>query len=151
MSEAARPYLVAALAHTLNTPLLYVTRDDERLEDATQALAALLGDRTPIRAFPALDALPWERLLPDRDTIKARMNALILLTRAAEGDAATRGPAIVVCSARALTQPIMSPEEFRAALLTLEPGQRLDPRLLLERLMTLGYDFEAEVEEAGQC
>ncbi|MDE3231451.1 MAG: hypothetical protein KGO05_16350, partial [Chloroflexota bacterium] len=150
VSEAARPYLVAALAHTLPTPLLFVTRDDERLEDATQALAALLGDDLPIRAFPALDALPWERLLPDRDTIKARMNALILLTQAAERGAAS-GPAIVVCSARALTQPIMPPDEFRAALLTLQPRQRLDPRLLLERLMALGYDFEAEVEEVGQC
>ncbi len=144
VSEAARPYLVAALTQTLGAPLLYVTRSDEQVEAVTQALAALTDGAIPVRAFPTLDALPWERLLPDRDTIKARMNALILLTRATND-------AIVVCSARALTQSIMPPDEFRAALLALKTAQRLDPRLLLERLMALGYDFEAEVEEVGQC
>ncbi|HEX8983339.1 MAG TPA: transcription-repair coupling factor [Ktedonobacterales bacterium] len=148
VSESARPYLIAGLAESLQAPLLYVTRDDEQVESAAQALLALTGGSMPIRTFPALDALPWERLLPDRDTIKSRMNALILLARAA--DAPTE-PAIVVCSPRALTQPIMPLDEFRAALLALAPGQRLDPRLLLERLMTLGYDFEAEVAEVGQC
>ena len=147
VSEAARPYLVAALAQTLGAPLLYVTRDDEQIEGVVQSLAALTGGDIPVRAFSALDALPWERLLPNRETIKERMNALILLTQVAD---APLSPAIIVCSARALTQPIMPLDEFRAALLALRPGQRLDPRLLLERLMTLGYDFEAEVEEVGQ-
>ena len=148
VSEAARPYLVAALTHALDAPLLYVTRDDEQVESVAHALTSLTGGLIPIQMFPALDALPWERLLPDRDTIKARSNALILLTQAATMPS---GTAIIVCSARALTQPVMPLEEFRAALLALQPGQRLDPRLLLERLMTLGYDFEAEVEEVGQC
>ncbi|HEX8995420.1 MAG TPA: transcription-repair coupling factor [Ktedonobacterales bacterium] len=151
VSESARPYLVAALTHSLDAPLLYVTRDDEQVESVLQALSALTGGDIPVRAFPALDALPWERLLPDRDTIKARMNALILLTQAADPIRGAHGPAIIVCSARSLTQPLMPPDEFRAALLSLRSGQRLDPRLLLERLMTLGYDFEAEVEEVGQC
>ncbi|HEY7849746.1 MAG TPA: hypothetical protein VIC27_06750, partial [Ktedonobacterales bacterium] len=154
VSEAGRPYLVAALAQTLGAPLLYVTRSDDQVESVAQALTTLTDGAIPVRTFPALDALPWERLLPDRDTIKARMNALILLTHAAdaahEADSAS-GPAIVVCSARSLTQPIMPPDEFRAALLALTTAQRLDPRVLLERLMALGYDFEAEVEEVGQC
>ncbi|HZC04487.1 MAG TPA: transcription-repair coupling factor, partial [Ktedonobacterales bacterium] len=148
VSEAARPYVIAALTQALGAPLLYVTRNDDQVETVAQAMTTLTDGAIPVRMFPALDALPWERLLPDRDTIKARMNALILLTQAADRPSA---PAIVICSARALTQPIMPPEEFRAALLALKSGQRLDPRLLLERLMALGYDFEAEVEEVGQC
>ncbi|HEX5569885.1 MAG TPA: hypothetical protein VFX31_00765, partial [Ktedonobacterales bacterium] len=148
VSESARPYFVAALADALSAPLLYVTRGDEQVESAALALTTLTAGAIPVRTFDALDALPWERLLPDRETIKARMNALILLTQAVQ---APNTPAIVVCSARALTQPIMPPDEFRAALLALKTGQRLDPRLLLERLMALGYDFEAEVEEVGQC
>ncbi|HEU0028436.1 MAG TPA: transcription-repair coupling factor [Ktedonobacterales bacterium] len=143
VSAPARPYLVAGLARELAAPLLYVTRDDDQVEAATQALSALVGGAFPVRAFPALDALPSERLLPDRDTIKRRMNALILLS------GHISGPAIVVCSARALTQPVMPPDEFRAALLELRPGDRAEPQIVLRRLMALGYDFEAEVEEAG--
>ncbi len=151
VSEAGRPYLVAALADALGAPLLYVTRSDEQVDAVALALTTLTDGAIPVRTFPALDALPWERLLPDRDTIKSRMNALILLTQATRHAEGVSAPAIVVCSARALTQPIMPPDEFGAALLALKTSQRLDPRLLLERLMALGYDFEAEVEEVGQC
>ncbi|MFI5276975.1 MAG: hypothetical protein ACHQ1E_06865, partial [Ktedonobacterales bacterium] len=151
VSEAGRPYLVAALADALGAQLLYVTRSDEQVDAVALALTTLTDGAIPVRTFPALDALPWERLLPDRDTIKSRMNALILLTQATRHAEGVSAPAIVVCSARALTQPIMPPDEFGAALLALKTSQRLDPRLLLERLMALGYDFEAEVEEVGQC
>ena len=143
VSAPARPYLVAGLALELGAPLLYVTRDDSQVEPAAQALSALAGGEFPVRAFPALDALPCERLLADRDTIKARMNALVLLSGHASG------PAVVVCSARALTQPVMPPEEFRSALLELRPGERGDPVHTLRRLMALGYDFESEVEDPG--
>ncbi|HEX9038796.1 MAG TPA: transcription-repair coupling factor [Ktedonobacterales bacterium] len=143
VSAPARPYLVGGLALETGAPLLYVTRDDDQVEPSAQALTALLGGAIPVRAFPALDALPGERLLSARDTVKERMNALILLTTHA-GE-----PAVVVCSARALTQPLIPPGEFRTALLELHPGDRAEPRDILTRLMTLGYDFEAEVEEAG--
>jgi transcription-repair coupling factor (superfamily II helicase) len=143
VSAPARPYLVAGLALEMAAPLLYITHDDSQVEPAAQALTALVGSAIPVRAFPALDALPSERLLADRDTVKARMNALIMLTGHGSG------PALVVCSARALTQPVIPPAEFRAALLALLPGDRAEPRAILTRLMALGYDFEAEVEEAG--
>src|SRR5207253_6273304 len=57
---------------------------------------------------------------------------------------------IVVCSARALTQPVMPPQELSAALYTLQVGHEVDLTLMLEHLFKLGYEPVAEVEEPGQ-
>src|SRR5947209_11146803 len=58
--------------------------------------------------------------------------------------------AIVICSARALTQPIIPPRELAASLYDLEPGQEVDLTLMLEHLYNLGYEPVTEVEEPGQ-
>src|SRR5207237_2759167 len=57
---------------------------------------------------------------------------------------------IVVCSARALTQPVIPPQELSAALYSLKPGQEVDLSLMLEHLYNLGYEPVTEVEEPGQ-
>jgi transcription-repair coupling factor (superfamily II helicase) len=142
VTEAARPYLIAALATTQESPLIYVVRDNERVTQVAETLGALLGRET--RALPWIDrdALPYERLMPDPETVQTRMRALTALAR--------REPVIVVCSSRALAQPVLPPDEFAAALLELRPGLELAPRLLLEHLMAVGYEPVVEVEEVGQ-
>ncbi|MEO7001772.1 MAG: transcription-repair coupling factor [Ktedonobacterales bacterium] len=143
VSEAARPYLVAALAQEQTAPLLYVVRDDEQVASVTQTLTTLIGRDIPVQPYLDRDALPYERLMPDRETVKARMQALTLLTT-------HNGPLIIVCSARALTQPLMAPQEYAHLLQEVKSGLQLDPRMLLVRLLALGYEFVAEVEEVGQ-
>src|SRR5438105_11203444 len=71
------------------------------------------------------------------------MNTLICLTERDRN-------AVVVCSARALTQPIIPPQELSASLFNLQPGQEVDLTLMLEHLYNLGYEPVAEVEEPGQ-
>src|SRR5579872_818842 len=72
------------------------------------------------------------------------MNALL---RMIDGE---QPRAIVVCSARALSQPIIPPKELAASLYDLEPGQEVDLTLMLEHLYYLGYEPVTEVEEPGQ-
>src|SRR5260370_13553842 len=81
--------------------------------------------------------------MPDTLAVQGRMSALTALTR-------PQGPLVVVCSARALTQPVLPPAEFAAALQEVRPGAALDPLRLLERLAALGYEPVAEVEAPGQ-
>ena len=71
------------------------------------------------------------------------MNALAALRR-------DEGGLVVVCSARALTQPVMLPETFVAATRELRAGERMEPRDLLATLIGLGYEPEVEVEDVGQ-
>ena len=72
------------------------------------------------------------------------MNALIA------PDRRSNNRRIVVCSARALSQPVIPPQELAAALYDLEPGQEVDLTLMLEHLYNLGYEPVTEVEEPGQ-
>src|SRR6202022_721968 len=71
------------------------------------------------------------------------MNALL---RMIDGEQST----IVVCSARALSQPVIAPKELATSLYDLEPGQEVDLTLMLEHLYNLGYEPVTEVEEPGQ-
>ncbi|HEU5440430.1 MAG TPA: transcription-repair coupling factor [Ktedonobacterales bacterium] len=142
IAEAAKPYIVAALAAAQDRPVLYVVRDRGELERAVDALVGLVGRDFPVLPYADADALPYERLMPEADALKARMNVLTALSRPA-------GAMIVVMPARALAQPIMPPVEYAGALLELRPEMQLDPRILLEHLLSLGYEHAPEVEEAG--
>ncbi|HEX5439480.1 MAG TPA: CarD family transcriptional regulator, partial [Ktedonobacterales bacterium] len=142
VTEAARPYLIAALASAQEAPLLYVVRDNERVIQVADTLTNLLGRDATVLPWLDRDALPYERLLPEAGAVQTRMRALTALT---QGE-----PVIIVCSSRALAQPVLPPQDFAAALLELRPGVELAPRLLLEHLMAVGYEPVVEVEEVGQ-
>ena len=113
--EAAKPYIVAALAASLDRPVLYVVRDTEEVERVTETFSGLIGRDFPVLPYADRDALPYERLMPDADSVQSRMNVLTALTRPA-------GAMVIICSARALSQPVMPPEEFAQAIVELRDG-----------------------------
>jgi transcription-repair coupling factor (superfamily II helicase) len=141
--EAAKPYIVAALAVSLDRPVLYVVRDAGEAERVTETLIGLIGRDFPVLPYADRDALPYERLMPDALSVQSRMNVLTALTRPA-------GAMVVVCSVRALSQPVMPPEEFTQAIVELRNGLAIDPRILLQHLLSLGYEQVAEIESSGQ-
>lgn len=143
ITEAARPYVVATLAQTLKQPLLVVVPDEVQAGQMVETLKLFLPNPSDIFCLPDRDALPYERLMGDAQTTQQRMQALIAMV---ERERTT----IVVCSARALTQFVIPPQELSASLYTLEPGQEVDLTLMLEHLYNLGYEPVAEVEEPGQ-
>ncbi|MDQ2885434.1 MAG: transcription-repair coupling factor [Chloroflexota bacterium] len=144
ITEAARPFVVVALASTLQQPLLVVAPDEEQASHLVEALKVFHPRPTDICFLPDRDALAYERLIGDALTTQQRMQAMITLVEGKQ-----RAP-IVVCSARALTQPIIPPRELATSLFSLQPGQEIDLTLMLEQLYNLGYAPVAEVEEPGQ-
>jgi transcription-repair coupling factor (superfamily II helicase) len=143
ITEAARPFAIAALASALKQPLLVVVADELQASQVTDTLKMLVERASDVLYLPDRDALPYERLISDAATTQQRMNALISLANRERG-------AIVVCSARVLTQPVIPPQELSAALYNLRPGQEVDLTLMLEHLYNLGYEPVAEVEDPGQ-
>lgn len=143
ITEAARPYVIAALAKALQQPLLIVTIDENEASQLTETLKILVEQPGDIYFLPDRDALPYERLISDAQTTQQRMNALIALTQRERN-------VLVVCSARVLTQPVLPPQELAQALYELQPGEEIDLSLLLEHLYNMGYEPVTEVEEAGQ-
>lgn len=143
ITEAARPYVIAALARTLQQPLLIIALDEAEASQLSDTLKLLYEQPEEVFFLPDRDALPYERLICDAQTTQQRMNALIALSEPGR-------KALVVCSARVLTQPVIPPRELTAAVYELKVGEEVDLPLLLEHLYNLGYEPVTEVEEPGQ-
>jgi transcription-repair coupling factor (superfamily II helicase) len=143
ITEAARPYLIAALAGGIKQPMLVITTDEAQANLIVEELKVFVPDPNDVCYLPDRDALAYERLISDHLTTQQRMQALIALARQQRN-------VIVVASARALTQPIIPPQELAATLYELKPGQEVDLTLMLDHLYNLGYEPVAEVEEPGQ-
>lgn len=143
ITEAARPFVIASLFTTLKQPLLLVVNDEATASQMVETLKTFVPGPSDVFYLPDRDALPYERLIGDTLTNQQRMQALIAMVER------ERTP-LVVCSANALTQLIIPPQELSATLFRLEPGQEVDLSSMLEHLYNLGYEPVAEVEEPGQ-
>ncbi len=143
ITEAARPFVVAALSSTLKQPLLLVVKDEVEASQVAETLKAFTSSPSDVFYLPDRDALPYERLIGDALTTQQRMQALIAMV---ERERTT----IVVCSARVLTQPVIPLQELSATLFRIETRQEVDLTLMLEHLYNLGYESVAEVEDPGQ-
>ncbi|GLV56944.1 transcription-repair-coupling factor [Dictyobacter sp. S3.2.2.5] len=143
ITEAARPYIAASLARALKQPMLIVASDEAEATQMTEVLKAFVPNPSDVFCLPDRNALPYERLIGDALTTQRRMQALIAMVER------ERTP-IVICSARALTQPVIPPQELSASLFRLQTEQETDLNMLIEHLYNLGYEPVAEVEETGQ-
>jgi len=143
ITEAARPYVVATLFITLKQPLLLVVKGETEANQMVETLKQFVPGPSDVFYVPGRDALPYQRLIGDAVTTQQRMQGLIAMVER------ERTP-LVVCSARALTQPVIPPQELSASLFSMQPGQEVDLTMMLEHLYHLGYEPVAEVEEPGQ-
>jgi transcription-repair coupling factor (superfamily II helicase) len=151
VSESGKPYLLAALHTALSRPLLVVVQDEQRARDLAETLRTLTGRPEQVLLFPDRDALPYERMMENAETMQMRMGALARLASRSGAKLHAQDTApIIFASARALTQPVIPPDELRGMLLEIVPGEEMDLELLLEQCDHLGYEAVAEVEEPGQ-
>jgi transcription-repair coupling factor (superfamily II helicase) len=143
ITEAARPYVVASLEVSFKQPILLIINDEAEASQIVETLKLFVPNPSDIFHLPDRNALPYERLIGDIDTTQRRMQALIAMVER------ERTP-LVVCSARALTQLVIPPQELSATLFLLQTGQETNLPMLIEHLYNLGYEPVAEVEEPGQ-
>lgn len=133
--EGARALVATLLAERLRRPILLVVPDDAALEAWRRDLAAvavLLGrDPKRIRAFPALDADPYDGIPPHPETSRERVVALTRL--------AGRDVSILLTPARAWLQRLPAPDEIRARVLDVRPGSTLAPDRFVLEAMRAGY------------
>jgi transcription-repair coupling factor (superfamily II helicase) len=143
VSDAAKPAAIAALALGREAPVLVLTSKEDRADRLAEEIAAWLGEAIPVYTFPERDVLPYERIAPDPQTVRERLEILSLLSAGR--------PAIIVACGLAVAQRTLSPSEARDAIQFLRPGQRLDVEGFLRGLAALGYTMEPVVQEAGQA
>jgi len=141
--------------------VVYVTPHSRAADSAIVALRGLLGERngeSRIRSFPRHDTLPFDRFSPQPFLVSQRMEVLHRLQRATRGapgnpdssDASDGPPPIIVAPRAALSLLVPSRDRLLRSTLRISVGESLDRDVLVARLVGLGYQRMALVEEPGE-
>lgn len=91
--------------------------------------------------LPEAESVPFQKMLPDMETVSARLRALGTLS-------ASTAP--VVISAPALLQPVVPPPVLARSDITLRAETSLDRELFLADLLSWGYSRVAVVSQVGE-
>lgn len=142
--DAAKPYLIAALYHSLKRPILAVTAQPENSKKLYEQLLTWCPSRE-IRLFPEPDTLPYQRIAPDTSTEMERLQILSALDNI---ESTTDAP-LVVASAPALMQKTTPRSDFASSCHTIEAGIDIEPLKLLSQWEAMGYRVENMVEVPG--
>ena len=139
----AAPYVLSTLWQDLGAPMLIVTPRPEDARRLHEQLTLWSGDEALVLHFPETEALPFERLVTDTDTIHQRLATLSKLA-ACDGSAP-----LVVASANAVSQRTIDNPTFLSARHTLRRAEKIGLEELLDRWRRMGYQFEAGVHAPG--
>lgn len=132
-NHAAVPFLVAQQSKT--NQVLLVAHSSQRATELVGELNELVEG---VMEFPAWETLPHEKLSPNSDTVAKRINTLLQIKNAK----------VVVTSARALIQPIVS-AAIDLPLLKLERGKEFSFAALIKELVARAYNRVDMVERRG--
>ncbi len=144
ITEAARPFLAAALQEERFTPLLVVLCGPEEAARFHESLQAWSSDPGRVMLFPAPDPMFYEDIPWDPETVSRRIGVLSELANGERGEGR-----MVVTSARALMQRTLPPDVLRDNTRVLRKGQRVDLWELMEFLDGVGYRASPQVEDLG--
>jgi len=144
--SAARPYLIAALQRNLDRPLVVVTARPEQANQLHSQLRLWSARPESVLLFPEPNALPYEHIAWNIETIQQRIRVLATLLQV---ERQSTLPPIIVASARALMQKTIPVGEFQAGVHTLRQGQKVSLEKMLANWVSLGYEPVTIVEEPG--
>ena len=145
VSQALRPYVVAALADNDTQPTLVVAGDDRQARELAHDLRAWLRPR-PVRLYPSRGVTYESHLQPPPHLVGLRVAALDSLLDGRTG--ADEAPVIVI-SAVALSEKVPDPS-LRPHGTVIRKGDLLDLDETAITLATMGYERVDQVEDRGQ-
>jgi transcription-repair coupling factor (superfamily II helicase) len=147
VSQALRPYVVAALAESDAGPTLVVAGDDRQARDLATDMAVWLAPR-PVRFYPSRGVTYESHLAPPPHLVGLRVAALDALLDAKDAGPGTEQPVVVV-SAVALSEKVPDPS-LRPHGFTIRKGDLIDLAEIAEQLAAMGYVRGDQVEDRGQ-
>ena len=170
VNAAAQPFVVALLHERFpNRQLVVVTAGVKAQEAFHQDVATWLNTESKVRGprskvgvasgsqlstlnpqplfFPAWDILPHEAKLPHVDVVSERLETLVAVSKAKNGE---RKAETIVANVVALMQKTFPPDALAERTRTLRHGERINPLDLIEWLEDQGYEPEAQVNHKGE-
>jgi transcription-repair coupling factor (superfamily II helicase) len=160
VADAGKPFLSNLLFQISNRPVLIVTEGLKSQEAFFNDLQTFAPDAL---FYPAWETLPHEDKLPHADTIADRLKVLgNIVIPSLRGISEVRPGAVrdssqarndrtivIIASVQALMQRTFSPSSLISLRFPLSLGQSLDLQDLTDRLQSLGYHPEFQVNERG--
>ncbi len=116
---------------------------DEAAMRALADTAPTFAPELEVITFPAWDCLPYDRASPSLRVMAERLASLHAL------QAPRRGPQLLVVTANAATQRVLTPFRIRQLTKRLAPGERIDRDRLVQLLTANGYQRTDSVADAG--
>ncbi|HEX6603679.1 MAG TPA: CarD family transcriptional regulator, partial [Sphingomicrobium sp.] len=116
-------------------------------EAAMRALAdtvPLFAPEVEVLTFPAWDCLPYDRASPALRVMAERLAALNGL------QAKTDKPQLLIATASAVTQRVLTPFRVRQLTRRIAEGERIEREALVHQLNALGYQRTDTVAEHGE-
>jgi transcription-repair coupling factor (superfamily II helicase) len=137
------PSLLADLARAASTRAVFVAPDDAAMR-AIAATAPFFAPELEVLTFPAWDCLPYDRASPSLRVMAERIAALHRL------QAKPTKPQLVLTTANAATQRVLTPFRIRQLVASLAPGERISRDRLATLLQANGYVRTDTVHDQGE-
>jgi len=117
---------------------------DEAAMRALQDTVPVFAPEVDVLSFPAWDCLPYDRASPALRVMAERLATLEKL------QAKHKGPQLLIATANAATQRILTPFRIRQLTRRLAEGERIERDRLVELLIANGYQRTDAVHDAGE-
>ena len=142
------PWLAADLARAANGTgkggrAVIIAADEAAMRSLVDTVP-VFAPEVDVLSFPAWDCLPYDRASPALRVMAERLATLEKL------QAPRKGPQLLVTTANAVTQRILTPFRIRNLTRRLAEGERIDRDKLVEMLVANGYQRTDAVHDAGE-
>jgi len=142
------PWLAADLARAAHgtgqgSRAVIIAADEAALR-ALQDTVPVFAPEVEVLTFPAWDCLPYDRASPALRVMAERLATLEKL------QGTSKGPQLLVVTANAATQRILTPFRIRQLTRRLAEGERIERDRLVQLLVANGYQRTDAVHDAGE-
>ena len=137
------PSLLADLARAAKSRAVFIAPDEAAMR-AIAATARFFAPELEVVQFPAWDCLPYDRASPSLRVMAERIATLHRL------QATPKSPQLVVTTANAAMQRVLTPFRIRQLIAKLAPGERIGLDRLATLLQANGYIRTDTVHDHGE-
>ncbi len=143
VARGAQPLVMADLARASTGRAIFIAPDDSAMRSIVDA-AAFFAPELEVIEFPAWDSLPYDRASPALSISARRLSALFRL------QAGKAKAQLVVTTANAVLQRVLSPFRIRESVREFKPGMEIGRESLGLLLQKQGYGRTDTVIDKGE-
>jgi len=143
LSGSEKAYLVSRIYSTCNRPVVIIVPSRKHGERFIEDLQFFIkSEEIPILFFPPYNLLPYKDISYHNETSADRIRTLYTLITCDM-------PPLVITTAGAVMQKIIPKEKMCSYAELIAEGEDIDRDLLIEKLVSGGYERSVIVEEPG--